>query len=441
MTDYRKMFSILWKRNRIWIIMLMILSLLFISFIVKNEIASLDYSILTNVIKLDYMDKEGRLLVNDYSDEYKNAYIELERRMGEVKKTYPKGLPEDFLTKGDYTFHKLAEKYNYQPRYGYNEDLKEWHYTGVESMRHEELHSYEREVNSKIFRDEGHYKLNISSYLFGGNFPIYLAMLIISFLITSMEHLTSYYEFTETFPWSKTRTYFSKLLFILTLALILFALTVGLKYMVWSTSLYKNLMGLDKVLKIGLNSLMGFFGYILIFMGLGTVAGNILGHIGMLIIGILGVRLWLINIRALSDVIFGGDIIHHDHWIYRPEKAFDNLPQFIKVLLSPLESYNYSDRFFAYINNQAIFVVGLALMILGLFWANFNKSERSGMLIMRKNVSLYAQVLAVLTTTNAIYLISRGMTSGRILELAVFGIAFLLSYLFYKKLFKVRIGI
>lgn len=445
MNEFRKLSAILWKRNKIWFVMIIALVLLTQSFVVNNQLRTYEYSILNHIGTIEIISKNNpEDILKDSEDKYKDFHIEVEIFKKDLKEEYPKKLPEDYLTNIDYKFRRLAEEYGYKSIEDYNNKsaVRNWRYEESESINdvvYDELYFYDSNVNSKVFRNDEHIKLNITKELFNVDFGMILVILIFVFLLTSLEHLTPYYEFTEMFPWSKSKTYYSKVIFVSLLSLGLFFIADLLKYGIWSTSFYGNLIGLNGILESALSGMLAVLGYVFIFTALGTVSGNILGNIGMLIIGFGGIRLWIYNIRAISYLIFGE--LSNTFWLFRFENWFNRLPQYLQVFFSPINSMFIFNSGLRKENNLAIFSLGLIFFAIGWFWANRNKSERSGMLLMRKNVSLYAQALAVITTANSIYLLMRSVAGNRILGLAVFIVGFMLSYLFYKKMFNIRIGI
>ncbi len=446
MKEFRQLSTILWKRNRIWIIIVIALFLLSQSIVVNNEIKSFDYNVLDKLVSMDVLDElldsKENLNENTFQDRY---YTEVKRGTDNLKRQYPNGLTQNLISEYESKFKALSEKVGYEPR----KDTERLHDTdwaykenvtyNIDRFVEEQLFYFETSLFDMVYRTNGFHKIDITQKVFIPGFGIFLTIFIVGFLLTSLEHLTPYYEFTRMLPWSNTKTYFSKLLFGGTIVTTVYLISAALKYGLWKGSFYGNIIGLNELWSKGLICILIVLGFFFIVMSLGTVSGNILGHIGMLIIGFAGIQLWIYNLLGLSYVILGD--LPSDYWIFKLIKWINQLPDYIQVILTPGAVMDFLYQPTSSIKIIACFAVGVVFLILGWFWTNTNKSEKSGMLLMKKPISLYAQAMAVITTSNLIYLLFRDLSGNRILSIASFLIGFLLSYLFYKKLFNVRIGI
>lgn len=448
MREFKQLSSILWKRNRIWIIMIIALFLLGQSFTVNNEITGYNYWITEGLASLDVLSEMWDSKESYTSGDFYNTYYnKLQIQTREYTKKYKDGIPEDALSTFDHKFKALSDEVGYEigkieeyQNMRYNPKTDKNNLNTIDGLVIDELYQYDRNVNDKLFRADGFHKLNITKSIFNPGFGIFMVMLILGFLLTSLEHLTPYYEFTRMFPWSNTKTYFSKITLGGIIVLVTHLVSAGIRYGQWKNSIYKNIIGLNQIWSEGLILILVVLGIYFMFMSIGTVSGNILGNFGMLIIGFGGIQLINYNILGLSYVVLGD--LSNDYWLYKFTNWINELPEYIRVILTPItimDSYSYNPT-----NNMkvfAFFAVSLVFLALGWFWTNHNKSERSGMLIMRRDVSLYAQALAVITTANSIFMLFRNTVESRVISIPIFIIGFVLSYLFYKKLFNVRIGI
>lgn len=447
MKEYRQLSEILWKRNRIWIIMVLALFLLSQGIIVNGDIKSFEYNVLDKIVSMDVLEEllDSKENLNEDYTSQDRFYRDVKRGTDNLKIQYANGLPKNFISEYESKFKALSEKVGYESikdterlhdtDWAYKEDVT----YDLGGFVEDQLYYFESSFFDMVYRANGFHKIDITQKVFVPGFGMFLTIFIVGFLLTSLEHLTPYYEFTRMLPWSNTKTYFSKLLFGGTIITITYLISAALKYGLWKGSFYSDVVGINELWSKGLICILIVLGFFFIVMSLGTVSGNILGHIGMLIIGFAGIQLWIYNLLGLSYVALGD--LPSDYWVFRLIKWINQLPDYIQVILTPGAVMDFLYQPTKLIKVIAFFAVGIVFLILGWFWTNTNKSERSGMLLMKKPISLYAQAMAVITTSNLIYLLFKDISGSRILSIASFGVGFLLSYLFYKKLFNVRIGI
>lgn len=442
MKEFTKVTKILWMRNRIWIIMILTLFLLIQGMTANSSVVYQEREIIRQVAELEWVyDNQG---TGKSLNEYKNYTID-EYKIEQVKKKYKDGYPKDFFAKYDAMFDELAEDYNFNSELSYevwlnleDEKVLVIDYEDINFYTKEVLYFYNQNVNSRLVRESGESRLDIADKIFNDG-GIFFVILLLVFLFTNSENLTMYYDFTRIFPWSKTTTYISKVVFGLVLILLTYIASIGIKYLVWGGSNMKDIMIVNDFWAYGIPTISFVIGLYLMTMAVGFLAGNVLGYFGLLIIAFFGLDLIMMNIEGVSQLILGS--LSDDFWTRRFAEFIRGLPKVAQIILTPINVFNYgqiSDKMSAY---YGIFILGVIFFFIGCYWENTKKSERSGMLIMKKSVSNYAQVLGVFTTANLIYFMVSSMSDLRAVSTGIFVVTFLLARLFYKKLFNVRIGI
>lgn len=440
MKDFKKLSKILWMRNKIWITMIIVLFLLTQGISVNSGIKYMEDRILENVISLDWVYENQDKTITQKDIE--NQYSEIQKKKTELKKELMTGFPEDFFQEYDKKYKELAEKYNFRPDQTYNDwmgDEFHYNYESIETLTKERIYFYNQGINAVLEKSPDGYKMDISQKLFNPS-SIVVVIILLGFLLTNSESLTMYYDFTRIFPWSKSKMYFSRILFGLIIVLAAYFGSVAIKYLVWNGSNLKNIVVVNSILALGVPSVLMIIGMFLLVMSIGFVSGNVLGYFGMLLIAFLGSDLWIFNAEGITRLLVGNN--SGELWTYRLMVWINELPQFFQVLLKPSNVFNYigmDNRFVP--GFYSLFLLGIIYLILGWYWEKTKKSERSGMLIMKKSVSLYAQFFAVLTSANLMFQLVYSISDIRIISTGIFIVAFALAYLFYKKLFNVRIGI
>lgn len=259
-------------------------------------------------------------------------------------------------------------------------------------------------------------------------------LLILAILFSSAERMTPFYEFTRTLPLSPLAYYGSKLALGGLLALAAWGLSMVTKYLVLSRSAFCQVLdlgppGLDYLAQ-GL-FVLGFFALVL---ALGEASGNILGHLGLVVIGLGGTDLYYGNILVI-DAIFDRNL----GWAQGLIHWYDvTLPE--GLILAPYRWVLTQTQG----TNLRLALLGLVLALLGAIWVKRRKEERAGLLVMVPGLSSYAFFLAVWTTGSIFsillfYLVVWPIQSGPAQVLGMV-LGMVVSWLFYKKFFKIHIG-
>lgn len=434
MADIKKIFRILIKRYWIWIAMLLAIFIILEGSVARYQ-SGLNFAdeIYYATYELDYLDKNnGKLGLGEIrdnnsefreisryglTDKYIDDYVKIFEKIIEDK-----GIDKSKISSGEYLDESKSEN-------RVNED-SQYHYI---------LYKFNGLIeNERIVKDpsDGIYKMNVSDNIIRPNLLIYVIIFLLGVLFFSGEHLTKYYEFTKMFPWAKNKTYLAKVLLGIFIILGVWLISTGLKLLIFKNSNYYNLicfyMPVQKFISYG-SSILAFY---LIVTGIGALAGNFLGHIGMIMMAVLGIRLYQYNIWALIYMFKGNEAtVYFDY----TEKFIDSLNPIIKSIISPLYAFVF-DGTGGVVSVVSLLALGLIFFILGLYWTNSSKSERSQMLILKENENRFVQFMAILTTANIIQLISSSLGINGITSLLIFMISLFVTYKFYNILFKARIG-
>ncbi len=419
MKDFKKASILLLKRNGFWIILSLLAVLIFTFFATNDSIEDIT-NWYGNAFYGIEQAAQGQL---DASVYYKGGYED------KIKAKYPKKLPAEVFETYDDLYEQAEKIYNDNID---SEDYQDLNYA---------IKDYER---LRFNKDENSYSYIESSFKDGQvvlarqeyaviNLVLFFG-LILGFLFTSMEHFTPYYEFTRMLPWSKTKTYFSKLGLGTLLVTLAYVVLVGFSVLLWQTSYVSNLLytgGLLKTLALGLGKNILFF---TVVVGLGTVAGNIFGHLGMMVIGLGGPVLLTTDYKILKDMLGLG--LDKMDPIFKFEDLIEN--KFYYPLYAPIEGlfYNKDQMLVGF----AIF--SLIIFALGLYWTSTAKAERSGMVLLKKSVSHFAFFMAVVTSVAFFGQIFNTFVNTRgLIMLPIYAVIGFIFYKLYKIFFNIKIGV
>lgn len=436
MTDIKKIFQILFKRNILWISTLILIFL-----VIEGSSASYQASegfiseMFFNFYDLDLIEiDKDKLVAPNYNDSLDN--------LDEYQEKYKAGFSDDYISLKVYKLNKMLEimdisKADIAERENIFDEFNDENYE-----KFGDIYSIASRITSSlnnhyIVKDslDGQYKLNYSSTIINPNAFIYIIILVIGILLLSGEHLTKYYEFSKMFPWTKTKTYLGKILFGFLIVMGVWLISIALKYAVFSNSTYKNITTLYEPMKIFLLNTFRLFAFYSIVMAVGALAGNFIGHIGLTIMALLGVRLYQYNITTLESLFSG----NYDNSISeRISSIIDNLNSMVLVIFSPIDGFILSNKNFSII--MGLVVLSLIFLILGIYWTKTAKAERSQMLVLKDRTSKFVEFMAILSTANIVQEIANSFDIGRLASIIIFFITLAIAYKFYQILFKSRVG-
>ena len=372
MSDFKKEFNILIKRNGFWLLLSFILGLIFLGLSQMKSLEDSHKSIIDSANSLN--------------------------KIAGIEERYDKNtvVSEDFYKKLDPVFEKMAKKYDYKKYITY---LSEKNSSIEQIEEYNEMREKNRDFldilqNYEILRDNLEYK---NDYFFYDYIVLmgFFFILVVGVLFSSLEHATSYYEFSKTFPWTTKKDFLMK--FILGSGLILGFLIIGnlLSFMILQNSnfLVDNL-GKDLIL-----SFIRSFGFLLasflVVLSAGFMAGNILGH-GILTIFVFFFVDILNGLVSNLYNVFTGNILSYDEGIYGIiDKVFPTgsgrLNEMIRTILRPMNEYSYSWSS----------LLGFIIFALICFLISYNllckiKTEKSGVMILFKPFEILIKTILIL---------------------------------------------
>ena len=286
----------------------------------------------------------------------------------------------------------------------------------------------------RTWKDYGGNKVENS---YGGNYiedltlPICFFIFIIAILVTSLEESLPYYEFTCMFPWRKKDEIVMKsfMVFIFGLSIFLINYLIGMGLMKasdWGPLI--SLIGLETISKM----LLMFFATSIFSVALGMIAGNFIGHLGLSIIAIGSFRL-------AKTLIFVMISIFNKNVAYDFSENYNNIANNLPEILKPFEIVFNVNK--SYLSIAGFLIIAILWAILAYGVNSKIYSEKSGLMIISKPVSIIAKTLGILSLTSIIYFLMSVVVGpyNLLLNLIIYGLGLLLSYKLFDVLFKVRL--
>lgn len=444
MKTFKKTSSLVWKRNKLWIGIVLILILLLSINSSRNQTSfERGASDLYAAFQIDEaFDVDGKLK-KDFFENYDDSFYS----MVDIKKEeFKDGIPEDYLNKVDAKYKKAMENYKEVTSYFISDNSKfngEDSYDGTsDNYRIGQILSsyyYSVDTSDNFIKEGGNIKFSVASKIYSPKLGLLVLAFFLGLILLSLNHLTSYYEFTRTLALSPTKVFVSKYIFGLIFLLLAYGITTGAQVMAYKTSVLANIVSLSpNIVELALSilSLVSFYSLV---MATGALAGNFLGHMGIFLIGLLGLDLIHLNVLAFTNLITKADTY------YRAVESFmESIPGALRPTLLPMDTLS---NFGYKIDTSLILGYAISILVflaLGLIFTKRARGERSQMLVLAKEESLVVKVLAIFTTANLIANISGIFGVGILvtyLSLGVFVLALIFAYKFYNFLFSARIGI
>lgn len=424
MRDFKRLSKILWMKHRIWIVLFLALVLLLSIFESYTALKMEGERYIGYIQRVEWIynnkDKEFKSPM-----EYEDAKYAAEGRFyaGEEYFKLEKELTKERIQEANDKWKELAKEYGYKRG---ERQVDEVHKASAYSVR------------DTIYRDiyliDTKYHPFFVGYYFG-SFSMFLVTLLFGFLLTSLENLTAYYEFANTFPWSRGKNYLMKFSFGLIILAGVYIVTTIIGHAIWSTSMAAALSDTGGILRGYFFRFLQIFAFYCFVFGVGELAGNFIGHIGLLIIAMTSTKLIQFIIGQILHIVGRGDI----------EAAMGN---FIEKVTSiwPIGILHFPGDYFSQPYPRVLLILtlmGLFLVGLGYWSSEHSAKERTGYVVKNKNFSKVVMILALLTTavivtaiiTGTFYVETKGLT------VLIFILSTLISYFFYRFLFKVKIGV
>ncbi len=416
MKDFKKLFKLQWKKNAIWLILLIIGSLL---------INTLTFKSYTNDIY--------RGLTNSVESFEESLDIKKDKR---IKK--PKEIDKSYIEYGDKLRDKLVEKYGIIP----NEELMSMETDEIDKYyakdRSMEFNTIDSKVANYDVRRDQLLNSNSENNLFSQytNFFIFPFLFILAMLLTSIEQMTNYFDFTRMYPWSKTKDFAMKLVFGLLLTLVVYLLHIGIEQVMMKTSGLAKLYTSSGLARFFVKELILYWIFFVIFISTGAMSGNVFGHFGLNIIAFGLFELSVFDISTIQTVLNGLDygptiMTGFNEFLAKQEGV-------LLYFLSPLRDFNLSNEMLI-----AHGIIAALVFILAYFIVKHMKTENSGYMVINRPLKIISQTLASLTLTALIFNIVTSTFVDYNVYIGIVLYLFLLfvSYKLFKALFNIKIKV
>lgn len=407
MNDLKSLFKLVWKRFSVWIGLLAIFTLLINGLGARDRINRFEDS-LTNTVDI---------MASDLG-------VEPLKINGKFKK-------QD-IEKSDEIFNKFQKKYDIKfaevDDYGYYANVYD---EGQEDLDYDLMNQASMYKSAKDFISE---KGMADSYYRSSLFaPIVFFVVIIGILITSIEQSFPYYEFTTMLPWKKRDEVWMKALIVFGLGALVYFINLAVISLILNTSRLANIVSLPNIGAISAQMIAFILASSILVVATGMIAGNFLGHIGMLIVSVGGLELIWQNIRVSISVIFGlGNTSIDQNY----EAFINGINPFLKPFLSLLYAKTSYPEVLAYL------IIAILWAMLAYVVSQKLSGEKSGYMIISSPIEKVVKVLGILSFTSLFYVIISDTifgTSSVILNLAIYILGLLISIKLFDILFKIRL--
>lgn len=412
MNDLKKQAQILTKRNGFWIMLVFILTLLFTGIALTKRMESRYFSLIISTNELNEMGRTGK--------EY----------------NYNTRIDKEFFKENDILYKKLSKKYGYD-KY----EKFEYERASEDEIRKHEEYYLENEARISPLSDYYYHSENIKS---GYRSDILLSMgivlvVVLSLLFTSLEHATSYYEFSRMYPWSRRKDFLMKIILGFFLILAFTILGSLLSFMIIKTSKYDAIkIGMACLPEI-IRSLSFLVSIFLILMSTGLIAGNIFGHFGL--------SIWVMFFLDFIDLIIAGikEVFLGNSWyggfrnlldqVFKGKSGFDKV---IRSIIRPITDFDGSKE-----SLIGILIFAIILVVIALILIKWIRTEESGRMILIKPVEVIAKyMLILLVGTYGTIVFKTSILEGfSIINIFVFGILIFVFTKVFNILFKVKLKV
>lgn len=209
-----------------------------------------------------------------------------------------------------------------------------------------------------------------------------------------------------------------------------------LRYAMVNSSVLKDKISLDGFVLEILWSFAKYITYFVMVVAIGEVAGSIIGHLGLMIVGFVGIELIKINIQSVLEII---GLLTNKSKIFTWDSNIRR--SFFEVFYNPASFLTRSDNKFNFLGLLALVVLFFAI---GYYFAEKSKAERSGMFVLSRPLSIYTQIIAIVTTANVgfqIVVLTGVAEYGRLTGIGIFIFLLFIAYKLYDILFKIKLKV
>lgn len=277
------------------------------------------------------------------------------------------------------------------------------------------------------------YSQGLESFVNNLTLPTIVFVIILGALITSLEQSLAYYDFTMMYPWKKKDEVWMKALVIFVIGLVLMAINLIIGMATLKSSELGAIVNFSAIWQPISKTILGLLGASIITIATGMIAGNFLGHGGLLIIAAGGLDL-LHTIAIVSVESFSTSLSSQMSKSY--DQFVEKVPSFFKTFIS---FFRLEDTYESYIG----------LIILGIIWAIVayiinakTSAEKSGYMIISRPVEIITKVIAIFalgTLINVVIGSAFFADTSYLLNIIVFALGLLISKKLFDILFKVRL--
>lgn len=417
MKDFKKEISILSRRNGFWIILLVAVSLLFSGLFQTKSLDETHRSLIQTTNRLNTMAKTGKKYGKD---------VKIDKK---------------FFQDNDILSEKMEKKYKYDEYINFD----------YEKASQKEIDKYE-EFQLK----NGEYIQTLDQYEFlskdakGKSSGFFLnsisalgvvLAIVLGVLFSSMEHATSYYEFTRIYPWTKKKDFLMKICFGLILVGGFVLVSSFLNYMIIKTSSFEILKTGSRQVPETIKSFGILSAIYLAILSIGFMSGNILGHGGLAIMtfGFLDILDGIIG--NISQIILGYSDYNRSFTYLINEKIVDNgnpINTILRVILRPLSNFNTSKY-----GVLGLIIFSLIVFIISYSLIEKTKTENSGMMVLLKPIANLGKILIILLFASAGTMIFQSsiFEGFSIMNFVVFAILIYIFTKIFNILFKLRLKV
>ncbi|MGO3018251.1 MAG: hypothetical protein ACTIH2_03775 [Anaerococcus sp.] len=416
MKDFVKLSKLQWKKNSIWIILLIIATLLINTMTFRYNVKETYNNITISVSDFEY-------------------YLGIK---GAQKKKKPEKISVEYIKYGGKLRDRVVKKYDIIP----NERLSSMDSKDVDRYYSKErkdiFYKAESSIDNYDYNIEKILNENPNNALFSQytNFFMVPFLFLLAMLLTSIEQMTNYFDFSRMLPWSKTKDFVMKIVFGLLLVLVTFGVHIGIEQVVVGTSGLSEVYNLTGILLYFVRNMLLYWLIFIIFISAGAISGNIFGHLGMAIVvfGFFNIITYLISVIKNGVLKIGVmyDIIDSFH------KFVEKQHPIIKQVLDPLgESYIDNNFLIGYA------IIAIIVFALGLLVVKNMKTENSGYMIVNKPIKILCQSMGILTLTSIIFTIVTSTLADYNVYIGIGIYVFFLfaSYKLFKALFNIKIKV
>lgn len=407
MNDLKKLFKVIWKRFSVWIGL---------------------FAILTFMIN----GLSAREQTKQYQEYLTSSVANMARNLEVEAPRAGKKFDKDYIEKSDEIFEKFVKKYNikfadqdesdFYPSV-YMDDNSDIDYELMDQAS--QYKQVKRFLSSRTLGEE-YYLKNIFA-------PILFFICVIGFLITSLEQSLPYYEFSTMFPWKKRDEVWMKALILFGLGLLVLLVNFIVSSLILTSSSLANIVSPPSMGSLLLKMILIMLATSILIVSTGMIAGNFLGHIGMMVVSVGGIELIWQNIRVIISVFSQDTMVNLDQGY---EKFINNISLFAKPFMSILYTKTFYQSEFAYL------IIAILWAILAYLVSQKLGGEKSGYMIISTSVEKIVKVLGIVSLTSLFYVILSDtilVSNNIIIDIAIYALGLLISIKLFDILFKIRL--